>query len=67
MDTHTRVDGATVYGNTTPKSVTPSYLPPPNRRAYEAVRDRNADPALTRILARSGGNAKAGDEMAAVR
>ena len=37
------------------------------RRAYEAVRDRNADPALTRSLARSGGDAEAGDEMAAVR
>ena len=34
---------------------------------YEAVRDRNADPALTRSLARSGGDAEAGDEMAAVR
>ena len=36
-------------------------------RANEAVRDRNADPALTRSLARSGGDAEAGDEMAAVR
>ena len=25
MDTHTRVDGATVYGNTTPKSATPVF------------------------------------------
>ena len=36
------------------------------RRAYEAVRDRNTDPTLTRSLARSGGEAEPGDEMAAV-
>ena len=37
MDTHTRVDGATVYGNTTPKRATPSYLPPLTSHAVRTV------------------------------